>query len=137
MANCEGSGSKWDKNGSRFGRLVRCQANSELYDMVGNVFEWTENYHHDNYNGAPTSMRRGLPMAIAQTALSVAVPGTSLPTSSHSAFHPWDSADLREHTNGLPRCPDAGYALRPLPKEVEIASVERTAPHVTGGEANA
>jgi formylglycine-generating enzyme required for sulfatase activity len=25
-----------------------------LYDMHGNVFEWVQDYFHDNYNGAPT-----------------------------------------------------------------------------------
>jgi formylglycine-generating enzyme required for sulfatase activity len=52
-ANCDGCGSKWDSQettpvGSfapnRFG----------LYDMVGNVFGWTEDCTYNNYNGAPT-----------------------------------------------------------------------------------
>jgi formylglycine-generating enzyme required for sulfatase activity len=52
-ANCSGCGSKWDDQqtapvGSfapnRFG----------LYDMVGNVFGWTEDCAFANYNGAPT-----------------------------------------------------------------------------------
>ena len=53
MANCIGCGSKWDSTqtapvGSfppnKFG----------LYDMAGNVFEWTEDCRHDRYDGAPT-----------------------------------------------------------------------------------
>jgi formylglycine-generating enzyme required for sulfatase activity len=52
-ANCNGCGSKWDNQrtapvGSfapnRFG----------LYDMVGNVFGWTEDCAYNSYNGAPT-----------------------------------------------------------------------------------
>ncbi len=52
MANCSGCGSQWDYRQkapvgsfapSRFG----------LYDMVGNVWEWTEDCHHVGYQGAP------------------------------------------------------------------------------------
>jgi len=52
-ANCHACGSQWDARqtapagsfaANRFG----------LYDMVGNVREWTEDCYHDSYSGAPT-----------------------------------------------------------------------------------
>jgi len=53
MADCDGCGSKWD--GQQTAPVGFFPANKfGLYDMVGNVFEWTEDCVHNNYNGAPT-----------------------------------------------------------------------------------
>jgi formylglycine-generating enzyme required for sulfatase activity len=52
-ANCNGCGSQWDaKQTAPVGSFPPNRFG--LYDMVGNVFEWTEDCVHNNYNGAPT-----------------------------------------------------------------------------------
>jgi formylglycine-generating enzyme required for sulfatase activity len=52
-ANCNGCGSKWDKGQTApVGSFAPNKFG--LYDMVGNVFGWTQDCAYDNYNGAPT-----------------------------------------------------------------------------------
>jgi formylglycine-generating enzyme required for sulfatase activity len=52
MADCSGCGSKWD--GAQAAPVGSFPPNKfGLYDMVGNVWEWTEDCAHNNYDGAP------------------------------------------------------------------------------------
>jgi formylglycine-generating enzyme required for sulfatase activity len=53
VANCAGCGSKWgDHQPAPVGSFPPNKF--DLYDMVGNVMEWTEDCYHDYYYGAPT-----------------------------------------------------------------------------------
>ena len=53
MTNCSECGSQWDTK--RTAPVGSFSPNAfGLYDMVGNVYEWTEDCSHSNYDGAPT-----------------------------------------------------------------------------------
>ncbi len=53
MANCDGCGSKWDS--AQTAPVGSFPPNKfGLYDIAGNVWEWTQDCWHRNYKGAPT-----------------------------------------------------------------------------------
>ena len=53
MANCQGCGSQWD--GKQTAPVGSFPPNKfGLYDMLGNIWEWTEDCAHYTYNDAPT-----------------------------------------------------------------------------------
>lgn len=51
-ANCDGCGSKWDNEQTAPVGLFKANAFG-LYDMAGNVWEWTQDCWHNNYSNAP------------------------------------------------------------------------------------
>ena len=107
-ANCNGCGSQWDnKQTAPVGSFA---ANGfGLFDMVGNVWGWTEDCYHNSYNGAPVDG-----MAWTGDACSTrVVRGGSwlgIPQGLRSAVRNWDTAGSRGNNLGF----RVGRTLTPL-----------------------
>ena len=72
-----------------------------LYDMHGNVWEWTEDCWHGNFSGAPTD---GSAWATGCTANARVLRGGSwnyFPAGLRSAFRSWDIPDNRYYSFGF------------------------------------
>jgi formylglycine-generating enzyme required for sulfatase activity len=102
MADCDGCGSKWDNQqtapvGSfppnKFG----------LYDMVGNVWEWTEDCVHNNYKNAPADGSAWLEANDGDCSLHVWRGGSWYDTPDHtrSAARTFNAAGGRDDTVGF------------------------------------
>ncbi len=112
MANCNGCGSQWD-NGQTAPVGSFAANKFGLYDMVGNVWEWTEDCLHSNYDGAPTDGSAWMEPTAATAANRVFRGGSwcASPVDLRSAFRDWGSTDHRGSDSRLPGRPDASYPL--------------------------
>jgi formylglycine-generating enzyme required for sulfatase activity len=98
-ANCNGCGSKWDNHQSS--PVGSFAANGfGLYDMVGNVDEWTQDCWHDSYSGAPTD---GSAWTSGDCSRRVLRGGSwlSYPQIVRSACRIWDSSRSRYFNTGF------------------------------------
>jgi formylglycine-generating enzyme required for sulfatase activity len=99
MANCDGCGSQWD--GKKTAPVGSFAANSfGLYDMVGNVWEWTEDCWNDNYKGAPANAS---PWMSGDCGRRVVRGGSwsGKPDSLRSGYRPWLNTASRNYALGF------------------------------------
>jgi formylglycine-generating enzyme required for sulfatase activity len=102
MANCHGCGGKWDgQDTAPVGSFP--PNNFDLYDMVGNVYEWTEDCYHDNYKGAPTDGSAWIASDGGDCSLHILRGGcwVSDPDRIDSANRFWNGVDVRANLFGF------------------------------------
>ena len=93
-ANCDGCGSKWDdKQTAPVGSFAPNKFG--LYDMVGNVFEWTEDCVHTNYDGAPTNGSAWITGGDCSSRILRGGSWSFSPDYLRSAFRFWGTSDYR------------------------------------------
>ncbi|MGZ0019371.1 SUMF1/EgtB/PvdO family nonheme iron enzyme [Nitrosomonas sp. wSCUT-2] len=93
-ANCDGCGSQWD--GKQTAPAGSFKANAfGLHDTTGNVWEWTQDCWHDNYNKAPSDGSAWLEKDGGDCSRRVVRGGSwyDIPQDVRSAFRNWDDAD--------------------------------------------
>jgi formylglycine-generating enzyme required for sulfatase activity len=101
-ADCKGCGSIWD--GNRTAPVGSFPANRfGLYDMVGNVFEWTDDCVHTNYKGAPTDGSPWLANNGGNCSLRIWRGGSWYDSPDHlrSAARTWNAVGGRDDTVGF------------------------------------
>jgi formylglycine-generating enzyme required for sulfatase activity len=99
MANCDGCGSQWD--GKQTAPVGSFPANAfGLYDMIGNVWEWTQDCWNQSYQGAPAD---GTPWTSGDCSRRVVRGGSWLsdPDDLSSADRSWGVTYMRLHDRGF------------------------------------
>jgi formylglycine-generating enzyme required for sulfatase activity len=98
MANCNGCGSQWD--GKQTAPVGSFPANRfGLYDIVGNVWEWTEDCYHDSYQAAPAD---GSPLTSGgSTRIVRGGSWISAPQTLRLAYRGWNSTGTRIYFLGF------------------------------------
>ena len=99
-ANCESCGSHWDnKQTAPVGSFDPNQFG--LYDMVGNVLEWTEDCVHSNYDGAPTDGSAWIKGGDCNTRIIRGASWNNSPDDLRSADRIEGSKDNRSYVSGF------------------------------------
>jgi len=99
QANCHGCGSLWGHD--RTAPVKSFPANAfGLYDMHGNVWEWTEDCYNYGYRGAPTT-GRAWDSGICADRVLRGGSWIDIPTYLRSAFRDWDTASSRDFSYGF------------------------------------